>query len=389
MNHSEQAARAAALDRGAGGIAFVILSLFFLPGLRAETALPQIIPKIQFFSKSVCYVDSFAPPDSAFRGSGSVVRDSRLVFTCAHVFYDNGVWLDGGNNIYPGYDAAEDPYDGGIPARGFLYWDTYEGFAEKESPEAYDSDFVILYTTSPVGSPFAAWDDGRAVLTSGRRKFIAGYPSEIDFSGANGYAYQHRTDDFNYQGYQEYGGYYGIDRVSTGGGNSGGPVFAYEDGASTPKVAGILVSGTETDCGIRALDAETKALSDYALGELPRTKTFRNTKALKLSDGARKYSSRSLKVSGFKSKIEKLVFNLDVATKRRKDLDVYLKSPTGRIRWVSKRQGAGRNLVVKKADYTKTFRGLAANGTWTVHMRDVVRGQAATFRNFSLTVTAL
>lgn len=279
-----------------------------------------------------------------------MVRDARLVFTCAHVFYDDGVWLDGGNYIHPGYHRATDPDDGGIPARGFFYWDTYEGFADKELSEAYDSDFVILYTTSPVASPFTAWADGGAALTSGRRKFIAGYPSEIDFSEASGGAYQHRTDDFTHQGYEEYGSYYGIDRVSTGGGNSGGPVFAYEAGATIPKVAGILVSGSQTDCGIRALDAETRDLSDYAVEELPRTKTFHNTKASKLSDGARKYLSKPLKISGFKSKIEKLVFNLDIVTKRRKDLDVYLKSATGRIRWVSKRQGAGRNLIVRKAD---------------------------------------
>ena len=365
--------------------ALMLAALF----LTAQVALPEVvIPKINLFSKSVCYVESIASEDSAYRGSGCVVRDSRLVFSCAHVFYENGLWLTGGNYIHPGYHAATDPYSGGILARGFLYWDTYEGFSDQESPEAYDSDFVILYTTYPVASPFGWWEDGGAVLESDRRKFIAGYPSEIDFSGAKGFAYQHRTDDLTYKANLEYGGYYGINNVSTGGGNSGGPVFAYEYGDKKPRVAGILVSGTEDSCGIRALNVETKSLSNYALEEVPQNKTVRNTKSVKLPDGSTRYTDRQIKFSGFKSKIETLVLNLDVATKRRSDLDVYLKSPSGRVRWITKRQGGNKSLTVKKADYTKTFSGLAANGTWTLRMRDALRGQRATFRNFSISITA-
>ena len=66
--------------------------------------------------------------------------------------------------------------------------------------------------------------------------------------------------------------------------------------------------------------------------------------------------------------------NIPIA-RRRGDLDVYLRSPGGRIRWISKRAGGEeKNLVLRYANYSGSFRGVQPNGEWQVKIRDAVTG---------------
>ena len=83
---------------------------------------------------------------------------------------------------------------------------------------------------------------------------------------------------------------------------------------------------------------------------------------------------------------------LDLFARRRAvrgDLDVYLRSPSGRIRWVHKQsKEAAADLQIDNADYSAKFRGQAANGVWQLKMRDAVSGNEASFNSFSVSVSA-
>ena len=95
-------------------------------------------------------------------------------------------------------------------------------------------------------------------------------------------------------------------------------------------------------------------------------------------------------VSGFSDSVTNLKLSTLIKTRRRGDLDVYLRSPTGRTRWISKKsKSTAEDLVRKNANLSAKFRGVAANGTWKLKMRDRVKKRRATFERFVLKVTAL
>jgi subtilisin-like proprotein convertase family protein len=87
--------------------------------------------------------------------------------------------------------------------------------------------------------------------------------------------------------------------------------------------------------------------------------------------------------------IRRLHLDTRISTSFRGDLDVYLRSPSGRVRWVSRRAGgAAQNLDVRQAEYSGTFRGLRANGTWRLYMRDARIRNRARYHSFTLYLTA-
>jgi subtilisin-like proprotein convertase family protein len=343
-----------------------------------------------FFSNSVglmmVWEDEFIS-----RGSGVVAWDPKLVFSCAHVISDDGLWSSDPFSFHPGYNSPTEPSSelDGIALRSYRYFAEYSSNVVQRggnSKEAYDLDFVIFHANQDVADAYGYWTDGGGALASDRWKLIAGYPATIRLTGEDGFYYQHSTDFFTQKAFKFYRSYYDLGNVTTGSGNSGGPVFVYD--GDIPYLAGILVSGDRKSVGVRALDADTKSMAENLLGVDSKTRTFRNSSSFMLPDGARKFSSRSVEVSGFSSNVKSLKFGLDISTTYRGDLEVYLKSPTGRIHWISKRKGGrAKNLVVKNADYSKKFAGFAANGKWTLHMRDASKHDRARYKNFSLTIS--
>lgn len=347
--------------------------------------------KREFVSDSTGLLESYADGDW-YRGSGVVARDSKLIYSCAHLFYEAGEW----STDYNFYRACDDYYypeeSTAVSPRGLHYFTSYSSAVDSygsDSNRAFASDFTVLYGNSSFGKPVGWWSRGAPVLQSSRLKRIVGYPSEIDYTGASGRCYQHSTGWFGYGAYQIRGGYHEFDDVSTGSGNSGGPIFVQDD-SGDDFLAGILVSGTRRTAGVVALDLSTHTMAGYALGLKDKTLTFSNTIGYKLPDGSVPYSKIPLRVSGFSGSVARLKLNLSVSTQRRGDLDVYLKSPGGRIRWISKRSGdSADNLNIIGANLTKTFFGSQPNGTWELRIRDAVKGTRATFVRASLTVSAL
>ena len=375
---------------------FLKVRIPLLAGLVAGFVLPagaqMIYSKQNLFDESTGYVQSNVN-GAWFRGSGVIARDSKLIYSCGHVFYENGEWATE-YRFHRAYHSSESPYtDTGASPRGFRYFTSYGSNASyygDESSRTYAYDFTVFYGNDSFGSAVGWWKDGGAVLRSNRWKTIVGYPSMVDYTGAPGYAYQHATDWFTNKGVQEFGSYHRIDGVSTGRGNSGGPVFVFDSDTDDYYLGGILVSGSPSLAGVYALNEDSNTMASNALGLEQVTRTFSNTSAKNIADGRKVFTKRRAKVSGFSDSVNNINFSTHIQAARRGDVDVLLRSPTGRIRWVAKRSSAtGRNLTVENADYTSSFRGVAANGNWSLKMRDVRFGKRTKFRDFTISIKAL
>lgn len=313
-----------------------------------------------------------------YRGSAVVARDPKLLYSCAHLFYENGRWAVD-QRFARAWDSATYPNTADmVTPRGFNYFTSYVSESDlrgSESNRAFASDFTVLYGFSAFGNAVPCWEDGAAALASGDRKRILGYPSVIDYTGENGRVFQHATPWFRNRAYGVLGRFKEFGGVSTGSGNSGGPAFVEDPAMGEPVLAGILVSGTWRTAGVVALDNATHTLASYALGQKSSTLVFRNKRVMNIRDADPVYKSYPFQVSGFTGTTDKLRLSLRIETRRRGDLDVYLQSPGGKIRWISKRSGgAQRNLVLRDVNLTKVFRGVDPNGLWQIKVRDTVRG---------------
>jgi hypothetical protein len=359
--------------------------------LAASSAGQLVIPQRGEFDSSTGYLESRIGRDW-YRGSGVVAKDPRLIYSCGHLFYEKGIWATD-QIFYRDWNSSRAPAPStGVRPRGFRYFTSYASRTDQngqDSESAFSADFSVLYGFQPLGPAIATLADGRSAVASPRLKRIVGYPESLDATGARGYYYQYGTGWFPNAATYGQGNYREFDGVTTGGGNSGGPVFVQDEGGASYSLAGILVSGSYETAGIYALDASSDELAAAALGSPGVTRRFANRKPLRLPDGAARYSSRAVRVSGFAGNVTHLGFDLSVKTARRSDLDIYLVSPAGRIRWINKSRSREKRggIAMRDADFSGKFRGAPANGVWKLKMRDAVPGSAAKFRKFSLTVT--
>jgi subtilisin-like proprotein convertase family protein len=79
-----------------------------------------------------------------------------------------------------------------------------------------------------------------------------------------------------------------------------------------------------------------------------------------------------------------------VDTPYRGDLDVFLRSPRGRVRWLSTHDGEDdqSNLILTDADISEAFLGTNPNGLWQLFLRDVFPSDRALFQSVELEVSA-
>jgi subtilisin-like proprotein convertase family protein len=357
-----------------------------------STANAQVYyPKRGVADQSTGYLESKIG-SNWYRGSGVIARDPRLIFSCGHLFYENGVWATQ-YEFYRAYHGSiyPDPGDGANP-RGFRYFTSYASNANaygSNSSRAFAYDFTVFYGDSPFGAAATCWPDGAAAVSSSLSKRIVGYPSDIEYTGQNGYCYQHATDWFPNDAVKIRDNYYDFDGVSTGEGNSGGPVFVMDASSGNYALGGMLVSGSYATAGVYALNSSSNTMASAALGVENVTAKFANNSSKVLADGTSSYTTRAVTASGFSGTVANLKCSVSITTKRRGDLDVYLVSPSGRVRWIKKHSTSTTdNLSISGADYSSTFAGYAANGTWKLKMRDFYSRNRATFNRFSVAVTA-
>lgn len=212
-------------------------------------------------------------------GSGAVVKHPRVVFSCAHVVFEKGQvdpWL---STVRWHRAAALDrlpPPNTGQLLRGYQYYSGYTSSAQQNltSSASFAQDFVVHYAfeNTADGGYAGSWDDGVSILKSGRTKLITGYPAGLYPSDDSRRYLMHRTGPFSRAFSSANGDFLVIEEVSTGAGNSGGPVWV-SDGTSY-YFAGVLVSGLErstgdaTDrAGVYGVDSSSTALIEAAIRE--------------------------------------------------------------------------------------------------------------------------
>jgi hypothetical protein len=347
---------------------------------------------------------STAIGDGYFRGSGAVVQDQSLLYTCAHVVYDKGMWADA-VVFHRAWHSRSEPSDiDGVVARGYHY---VSGYADTPSfPYGFDLDFAVAYVLSgrSFGEPLS-WYPAEAGAATGAitnaaaEKLIVGYPADLDFNKQEGFYYQHVTGPFTGSFRQLSGPWYEMDGVSTGSGNSGGPVLVKD--SLGYGVAGILISAdTETfAAGIYVLDASAelaaKQALDAAKASAPagfQTYSTQSKRPRKLKDGRTKFTKVTLRVPKrrvlpFTTEVR---LDLDVAAEYRGDLDIFLRSPRGRtfsIAAANPENSAG-NLMVTNRDISGPFIGDHPAGRWQIFLRDYFRGYASRFRGARLQISS-
>lgn len=338
---------------------------------------------------------------SGYSGSGAVVRDGRLLYTCAHVLFDRGRWATR-VGFHRAYHSEFEPNEANaVVARGFHY---VSGYAGRESyPYDFDRDFAVAYSWpgQVFGEPLGYFEDGAAAVRSSVGKLILGYPAYLDFNDADGYYYQHVTGPFTATFNQLEGPWYEVANVTTGPGNSGGPVLVESGGSYL--LAGVLVSGSSLDAGIYVLDsaaglAAANALQSAeqpietlsALGSF--TRSVSSNKAKDLRDGSNRYISRNFSVPGSRAgrDLTSVFLDLNVSAERRGDLDIYVRSPRGRTHVIATANpsDAGSDLAVRDRDISSSFIGTTPRGSWKIFLRDAYPGNFSRFNSATLRVSS-
>lgn len=337
----------------------------------------------------------------SFSGSGAVALDRRLVFSCAHVVYDSGRWANrfAFARAYSGYlNPAPTEFS---TARGYR---VLEGYAANRYDDYFDYDFSVAYAgrDGDFGPALELADDVYASLTDpGSNKTVLGYPSYRDADFEPGFYLMHQTGPFDDPFTEDYGSdfsydppYLVIDGVSTGPGNSGGPVLIQDAGdADKWKLAGILVSGTDDSAGICSLGEQAKAAASDLLSNVVEADAYEQQitygKTTVLRDNAARFNSIRFRVLPQGSQTVRICLYLDLATVYGDpvgpgEIEAQLRSPAGRIYPVAVDFIDATTKRIEVSGSAEVSEG----GRWTLFIRDKSPGTASVLQRAVLSMTS-
>lgn len=329
-------------------------------------------------------------------GSGAVAYDPRLIYSCAHVVYDRGRWASS-FRFSRAYHSEQRPRSSAyVTARGFRYFSRYAG-TDRDADFALD--FIIAYGTASAnfGPALPVLTNADADLMSSASKMILGYPGEIDYTGELGSYHQRRTGPFTRAFSRAFKAYYEITQVSTGPGNSGGPVLVLKN--DTYHLAGVLVSGATNMAGIYALNPSTETMASEALvaagannpspdpGTPTKQVVVANERSAFLPDG-RGSLRRTLPVRRQGKVTTSTTLDLEIEAEYQGDLEIWLRSPRGRVHWVTEPNGDNdaQDFTLQAEDLTPIFSDFNPNGVWTLFMADRYVQDRARFVRAALTI---
>lgn len=341
------------------------------------------------------------------RGSGFCAWNQRTFFSAAHVVYSGGwgeppIWNPAAN------DSEVDPA-ASIQSRGYYRFSSYAELVDKKGDsEAFGKDVILGFAFKDLipGPPASLNLNGQTDLQGKASKLITGYPAEIFYTGkeTDGY-HMYETGPFNIpfsNGAQES---VTVTKLSTGPGNSGGPIWTKNKSESW-KAAGILVGGLPSETTIYAFSDQINLLTRSVEPVIRKnqqtadpqptvsasTLYFPYNKSQALPDGTTRWSAFSVNIRGFGEhmNVKTVKLNLSIDTEHRGDLQIYLASPGGLTALLHNEEGAGKdNLNLRDFDVSSSFTGVRAQGKWTLRVRDRLKGDIATLNSFRLEVTAV
>lgn len=229
-------------------IGLVAAALSMAAGAQAQTAFP--IASDQYTSKPYLYTGMIF--SQRYLGSGAVAAGPRLVISSAGLVYDGSQsqpWTTG----VRWYRAASSASATGQTLRGYHYIPGYgsaRGTSTGSSSAAFALDFVAHYSyENTANGEFAGIINATDTSwrTGATAKMTTGYPAGLYSSGDPRQYQMHRTGPFQ-QSFTVLAGNYGLALgVSTGPGNSGGPLWMQQNGEYV--LAGVVVVGLERSLG--------------------------------------------------------------------------------------------------------------------------------------------
>lgn len=341
-----------------------------------------------------------------FRGSGFSAWDNHTFFSAAHVLYEAGAWA-APPTWYPLANSDKLDETTAIPSRGYYRWTEYATLAALENskqPE-FGKDVILAFAFEKVISGKAAPLDlnGKQSLRKNAKSLITGYPADnlyIDQT-IEGY-FMHQTGPVITPYLPFSGNALTTTLVSTGHGNSGGPVWTQDTNARWT-ASGVLVGGLPSESVVYSFTNDINALlrsvtpviqpkidKPKVIGNVGSSSTFFPFyKTVAIPDGRHSWTNFRIPVKTFAdgSSVKKLALSLDIRTKHRGDLQVMLQAPGGYQAIVHNEQGAGKNnLIITSKDFSEAFTGIDPNGTWFLRIQDRLVGDIATLRSIVLEV---
>jgi hypothetical protein len=211
------------------------------------------------------------------QGSGAVVANPRVVFSCAHVVFDKTAldpWVSG-VRWHRAWSSSSPPFAGtGQLLRGYYHYLGYATAAldKVNSSRSFSQDFVVHYAfeNTANGGYAGYYDDGASQLKANTEKLITGYPSGL-YGSVDAHKYlMHQTGPFTRAFSANLDDYLEVTEVSAGPGNSGGPVWVNYQGEYY--FVGVEISGfhrslgDSTDSmGVYGVDSSSRELINNAV----------------------------------------------------------------------------------------------------------------------------
>jgi hypothetical protein len=185
--------------------------------------------------------------------SGAVVVDTQLLLSASHCVFN---WEAQANQNpwrptpewFLRYHASTIPITGsGKQTRGYWYFSTYADTVRNigvNSPQAFDLDFHTAFAFEPLAEQFSGyWHDGYEAFMSQTWKQTVGYPSDNYPEQHPDKFLMHHNGPWTAACQTLQNSFVVCEEVSTGPGNSGGPVFVWSSTDSRYYYAGTNVSG--------------------------------------------------------------------------------------------------------------------------------------------------
>jgi len=391
-----------------------VLGLLLLAGtavaVAPKTLSPVQVANVGLMSTEPYRFNGVVMTDVA-RGSGFVAWNKRTFFSAAHVVYDAEATAGSNWGLPPVWypvpyaDALDEST--AIPSRGYYRFKAYSAIVDVggQTGNAFGKDVILGFAFKDLitGAPATLNLNGYKDLGTAGTTMITGYPAINFYTGLpiTGY-YLDQTGPGSTPYQVSFGRALRSTLVTTGSGNSGGPIWTQKGAGWT--AAGVLVGGRPSESIVYSFSPDINALTRSVA---PVVKTpegspisvagvgatsffFPMVKAAKaIPDGVQHWTNFATSVSRFDQAavVTKAHISLNITTNHQGDLEVILQGPGGLYQVLHNEEGgATHNLIIDDLDVTGTFAGIYADGGWTLRVQDRLKGDIATINSAVLEV---
>ena len=350
------------------------------------------------------------------RGSGFCAWNSKTFFSAAHVVHSGGKWTEP-PVWYPRANSEVLDVKNGILSRGYYRWTNFSTLLPLATPDnpqptnfGYDVVLAFAFEKLIKGKPATLNLNGINDLRKKSKTLITGYPAKNAYLDKNieGY-FLHKTGPLVTTYEKHVGKSLITPLVTTGKGNSGGPIWTPNPKSKSKwTAAGVLVGGLPSESVVYPFSSDTNSFlkavapvlqpvigQPVKVGGISSFSTFfPYNQTVKIPDGRRQWTSFRIPVGTFLpgSKVKSVSLSLKILTPHVGDLQVMLEGPQGlqtdlRQILIWNEEGAGDdNLVISRGNVSARFIGMDPTGNWYLRVQDRLAGDTATLKSIMLEI---